>query len=72
MKREVTGLTDNFRGELSSPDEGEGVRFLCSASQLRKRTKTCMKLLRVGCIVFEMRRILYKIAEFRKRGPVQA
>lgn len=28
MKREVAELSGNFRGELSSPDEGEGIRLI--------------------------------------------
>src|SRR5665648_518644 len=35
-KWKVTELTENFHGELSSPDEGEGIRLLLLCAQKRE------------------------------------
>ena len=51
MKREVAELSGNFRGELSSPDEGEGIRLifaLCvnvgnTRARVRSKRKTCTR-----------------------------
>ena len=51
MKREVAELSGNFRGELSSPDEGEGIRLifaLCvNVGNTRARVRSKQKAVRV-------------------------